>query len=685
MLRRGLILLALAAFLPLIALAAGLAILAFVQQRTAMRDNAVEHAVHLLDHIERELRGHVDLLNALAQSPTLDGDAPDLRAFHEVASRFKMSNPDWDRVILLRDRRQVVNTFVPFGTELPAVHETESYDRVLATKAPAISNLSGQGRFSPTTLQVGVRVPVLGPNGEVRFILTALVTTERLAKLTASSGLPAGWRPFLIDANDRVVAAPASPDTVGSRAGERAVAARAGGTGGVYDGYTNTGSPVVTAFTKSERTGWSAHVSIPLAIFNAPRDRVLFLLSTAGAVALGLTALFVGLLRREIVAHRQDALLRERGTRMEALGRMTGGVAHDFNNLLMVILGSVEMLQRRVQAPGVERYATAIRKAAERGSQLTRELLAFSRGDAKRAEVLDLGERVRTATAMLRQSLHASIRIEVSIPPGSHPVRVDPIQLDLAILNIAVNARDAMADGGQLTISIRRGVIPDRSGQAAVVLAITDTGGGVPPEALPHVFEPFFTTKEVGKGTGLGLSQVYGFAKAAGGIADIASKVGQGTTVTIYLPEAEGVVVTPEVTSPVMAETHGRGRILLVDDDDPVRSVTADYLAHAGYEVYSVPSAAAALAALERGGADVLVSDVVMPGELDGIALAREARLRWPNLPILLVSGYTASTDAAAALGLDVLGKPFEMSELDTAIRKRLDGATLKAVASDQD
>ena len=359
---------------------------------------------------------------------------------------------------------------------------------------------------------------------------------------------------------------------------------------------------------------------------------------------------------------------------MEALGRMTGGVAHDFNNLLMVIMGNLEMLGRRNQEPRLERYVGAIRKAAERGTLLTRELLTFSRGQGSQSEVVDLNERLVSTLTMIRQSVSGHIHVETDLVPGRHAVRLDPLQFDLALLNIAANARDAMPEGGALRITTRRAPLPDRSGREGIVLAIRDTGSGIPAEALAHVFEPFFTTKDVGKGTGLGLSQVYGFAKAAGGAADIESRTGHGTTVILYLPLAQEEVPEPRMISDAdRPQTRSAPtRVVLVDDNDDVRSVTAAFLEDAGFQGNQANSAHGGLEVLEQGRADILVSDLVMPGGMDGLAFANEARRRWPQLPVILVSGYSTSAARATELGYTLYMKPFDMAELDKGIREHL-------------
>ncbi|MEG9500699.1 MAG: hypothetical protein MIN69_02320 [Methylorubrum extorquens] len=272
----------------------------------------------------------------------------------------------------------LVRTGASFGTPLPPLVDERSYRRVLDTGEPTIGDVAASASSSGPP-RASFRVPIRR-DGAIRYVLTGVVSNERLTALLATTGLDPAWRPYLVDGSSRIAASLRRPDTVGRQAMAPTVRAREGSASGVYDGISPEGELLVTAFRKSDRTGWSVHVAIPLAVYNHPMNRAAWVLAGAGAAAVLLTAAFILLLRRELRVQRRETLTQERAVRMEALGRMTGGVAHDFNNLLMVILGNLEMLGRRNQESRLERYVTAIRKAAERGTHLTRELLAFSRG-----------------------------------------------------------------------------------------------------------------------------------------------------------------------------------------------------------------------------------------------------------------------------------------------------------------
>jgi len=671
--RRGFVLLTLAALLPLVLLSGGLSVFLLRQEQAEMRSEAVHQVGQMLSGVDRELQTQIELLKVLAQSPILDGDQPNLAAFQELAERFQGQLPLWHRIILAdTDGHMLVRTGYPFGTPLPPLVDERSYRRVLDTGEPTIGDVAAPATGSGPP-RASFRVPVMR-DGRIRFVLTGVVSNERLTALLATAGLDPAWRPYLVDGSGRIAASLRMPTTVGMQAMPPTIRAREVGSVGVYDGISPEGEPLVTAFRKSDRTGWSIHVAIPLATYNQPLTQAVWILAGAGAAAVLLSTAFIYLLRHDLQAQRREVLTQERAVRMEALGRMTGGVAHDFNNLLMVILGNLEMLGRRNHEPRLERYVTAIRKAAERGTHLTRELLAFSRGQGSQSEVVDLNERLVGTLTMIRQSVSGYIHVETDLVPDRHAVRLDPLQFDLALLNIAANARDAMPDGGSLRITTRKVSLPDRSGREGIALSVKDTGGGIPAEALPHVFEPFFTTKDVGKGTGLGLSQVYGFAKAAGGAADIESRAGQGTTVIMYLPLAQEEVPAARMSAKADSAPAGSAasRIVLVDDNDEVRIVTAAFLEDAGFRVDQANSAHAGLEVLERGGADILVSDLIMPGGIDGLAFANEARRRWPELPVILVSGYSTSAARATELGYTLYMKPFDMAELAKGIRAHL-------------
>jgi two-component system NtrC family sensor kinase len=374
---------------------------------------------------------------------------------------------------------------------------------------------------------------------------------------------------------------------------------------------------------------------------------------------------------------RAEAAMRE-VQHFEALGRLTGGVAHDFNNLLMIVQGSAQALKRRiakVEDGKVQAFLEAILTAVQRGESLTRQLLAFSRRSAHEPTNIDLKRSAPDLQATLSRSTRGNIQISLSVPDGTWPVYADASALEIALINLAVNARDAMPDGGRLTVRATNATLTDgRDGGTGlrgefVALIVRDTGTGIPEPDLKHVFEPFFTTKQVGKGTGLGLSQVYGFTKQSGGAVTIASEMGRGTTVTLYLPrgseEARAITYSSRLAEPVT----GKGRVLLVEDNPEVAKATESLLVSAGFEARHVISAEAAFAALEQGEIfDVVLSDIVMEGGMSGLDLSKRLRQDRPDLPVVLMTGYSEALAEGSIGEITVLSKPFGEMELVTAL-----------------
>ena len=361
--------------------------------------------------------------------------------------------------------------------------------------------------------------------------------------------------------------------------------------------------------------------------------------------------------------------------KIEAIGQLTGGVAHDFNNLLMVISGGLDMLDRQTDPNRRRRLMDGMIQAAQRGASLTKQLLAFSRRQKLRPEPVDVAAQIGGMRELLDRSLRGDVHVEFDFPDSLWPVEVDPGELELVVLNLAVNARDAMPNGG--TIVVRGENLPDLNEDQIsgdyVRLSVVDTGVGMAPEILSRVFEPFFTTKDVGKGSGLGLAQVHGFATQSRGTVRIQSDVGQGTRIELYLPRSFDVPSKErhliDLTR-IRPKRSNHGRILLVEDDDEVAALVGEMLGQLGYEVTRAASAAAALGALADGrSVDLIFSDIMMPGGMNGVELAREIRKRRSDIPVLLTSGYAeASVREAQRAGIQILAKPYHIDELAAAL-----------------
>src|SRR5467141_938496 len=351
--------------------------------------------------------------------------------------------------------------------------------------------------------------------------------------------------------------------------------------------------------------------------------------------------------------------------KLDALGQLTGGVAHDFNNLLMVITGHLHMLKKIAGNDAKSlRAIQAIETATQRGASLTRQLLTFARRQSVNPQSIDLRDSIHSVREVLNTGLGSAVQLRIDLDDGLWPVMVDPAELETALVNLIINARDAMPGGGSVSVRANNIHLDDgaRKGDH-VAIEVKDTGMGIPPDIVAKVFDPFFTTKPIGKGTGLGLSQVHGFAHQAGGTVAVASELGKGTTFTICLPRGKRRAELPE------DEVHsaGNGTVLLVEDNPDVATASSGLLEQLGYSVRWVSDAEAALKELDRDGIDLVVTDIVMPGKIDGLGLARAIQQKRPGLPILLATGYSEAAQNARS-DFSILRKPYRLHELSRAL-----------------
>jgi signal transduction histidine kinase/ActR/RegA family two-component response regulator len=375
------------------------------------------------------------------------------------------------------------------------------------------------------------------------------------------------------------------------------------------------------------------------------------------------------------ITHRRAVEDRLRAAqKIEALGQLTGGVAHDFNNLLQVISSGLQIVARQSDPKRREKIFASMQQAVDRGANLCRQLLAFSRRQALKPQVVDVKLLIGDMRELLNRSLRADVQIQTSLKDGLWCVEVDRAELELIILNLALNARDAMPGGGTVEISaVNCAALADHELNGDFVrLDIADSGVGMSPDILGRAFEPFFTTKEVGSGSGLGLSQAHGFAKASGGIVRIASTPGSGTSVSVFLPRTLKQPAAAAERVPGLGNERPAGprQVLVVEDDDEVAALTVEMIHQLGYEATRVASAEAALGALaDRRSVDIVFSDVMMPGHMNGVELAQEIRRRRPNLPVLLTSGHAeAAQRNAGTQKIDIIPKPYRLDELRDAL-----------------
>jgi PAS domain S-box-containing protein len=390
---------------------------------------------------------------------------------------------------------------------------------------------------------------------------------------------------------------------------------------------------------------------------------------------------------RHVTAEKEAAAALERAQRqtahlqkMDAIGQLTGGIAHDFNNLLMIVSGHAQSLKKRLKDAKDVRALQAIEMAAARGENLTRQLLSFSRTLPLSPTVINPAEAIHAIRDVLAGSMHVNIQFQIDVPKSTWPICVDKSELELALVNLAVNARDAMPEGGRITIAaenvhVRAGELPEDIGGDFVALSVADTGSGIPPDLVSRVVEPFFTTKAPNKGTGLGLSQVYGFARRSDGTVAISSEVGRGTKVTVYLPRSHAALATPLPPDEADYAALDRRTILVVEDNADVRRVAVSLLEQLGYRAIEVETAAAALDVIATGKhVDLVFSDVVLPGTADGLALARTLGQRYPQIPVVLTTGYSKVFDADPEF--PVLRKPYQLSSLGRVIHDAINPVT---------
>lgn len=360
--------------------------------------------------------------------------------------------------------------------------------------------------------------------------------------------------------------------------------------------------------------------------------------------------------------------------KMEAVGRLTGGIAHDFNNLLTVIFGNLEMIQRRTDEERVLRLAKFAAEAAERAAKLTHQLLAFSRTQRLTLRPVDLNGLIVGMNDLLIRTIGPQIRIVTQLSNHAPWAMADENQLELAILNLAINARDAMPDGGVLTIETSVGSANDDAlaPGAYGVVRVVDTGTGIPRHLLSKIFDPFFTTKPIGKGTGLGLSQVFGIARQSGGTVQIESDEGAGASFTLWLPLAAAASATDSTPTDISETQRGQGRILVIDDDAGVRRFIVECLEMLGYQVSQASSGQEGVASLRSDEPDLLIVDYAMPG-MNGVEVVQMAREGAPNLPIILATGYADMDAVDKVIGLGaLLRKPFRIDDLQKAVRHAL-------------
>ncbi|MEW6763924.1 MAG: ATP-binding protein [Pseudomonadota bacterium] len=731
--RSRLLILVLAILVPSF-LAAALAVsYVYREEQKSQMQSVSESARAFALMVDNELQARTAVLHTLATSPALQHG--ELREFYEHARRMA---PGWDTVIVLADLdgRQLLNTRKPFGAALPQ-RRSSNVGALMRAGGPAgiyVSDLfmAPIGKVPDYTVQVPVVI-----DGAVRYHLLLGVHVATLQKLVERQQFRGNWTATIIDRQGVVLARSRHPERfVGKpvRAYSRNLLAAA--REGVYDSRTLEGTDVRAFFSTVPMSDWKVLVSIPVSeIRRVPLEAAAMLallmatLLAAGVLAarrlagraivpieyLGRSADLLGqgkepdyrpqgIVEIDSVAQRmleagrqvrqsqqelqqrvaeavaqaeraQGALLKAQ--KLESLGRLTGGIAHEFNNLLQTLSTALQLAELTTTQEKIRGLVQTCRKTVQRATALTGQLGAFGRIQEARQETVDAGVQLASALQLLRGALREDIRLEVDCEEALWPVTVEPLQFDLALLNLAVNARDAMPRGGLLRIEARNMHTPPQPLAPGdwVRLRVADEGCGMAPEVLAHALDPFFTTKGQGQGSGLGLAQAYAFATQSQGLLVLDSAPGAGTRVDIWLPRARQPVSGSAAAPAALPAPSTRGTVLFVEDDPLVREAVGQALRECGFAVLAAEDGERAVALLEGGARPAVVfSDIVMPGAVSGIDLATVVRQRFPRLPVVLATGYTERQ--VALPGVQVLAKPYPIEKLVALLAHAASGST---------
>ncbi|MDX3909704.1 MAG: ATP-binding protein [Sphingobium sp.] len=643
------------------------------QDRYATEAATLDRASAITERVDARLNAVAFTIRALATIRSIRE-----RRWDEARARsaeISALDPDWRGVTLIEletgkrlfDFHTADRTSV--GLESSAARRIASASRGQPTFSSIVDNPSGDEIHA--YLGIGA--------GEAPTYLLDVTLDPRMIQRILLATAPENGVSAVVDRNGLFIArTKAWPARLGTPATTYLRDAIATGTKGLYKGVTWEGLESYSAFATSPDTGWSSHVAVSSTLIDKSNYTGRLALIAAGFACLLLASLLIILLLRLIADRRSADLRQQQSERLETVGKLTGGVAHDFNNMLAIVIGSLDLALRKLAKGDADivRYLDNAMEGANRAADLTRRLLAFSRRQPLAPVIVDINALIIAMRELLQRTLAADIRIVTQLATDLWPASVDPGQLENALVNLAINARDAMPDGGTLTITTRNLARRSRDGGSDMVeIAVTDTGTGMSPEVAARAFEPFYTTKEVGRGTGLGLSQIHGFVTQSGGTATLHSTPGEGTTVRLLLPrhhqseqEATAHTIKQDQTAP-----SGRREeiILVVEDEELVRRTNVEALRSLGYTVRHAANADEALAVLDKQpGVKLLLSDIVMPG-MNGRDLADRVAQRFPGMRIVLVTGF--ERDKVSPDEERILRKPFGVGELARRVRSELD------------
>jgi len=670
--RRSLVTLGVAAMLPTVVFAAVSVFYLLRAERERVTNSTIAQSEYVMTLVDTQLQRHLAALDVLSSS--IYFETRNWSEFYWRVQRLLAANPLWESIVLIDSQRreEVFDLHRPFGAPRPIapVHEHD-LRRVLTSGTALVGDIESH-EHPVVWLYVPARV-----DGKITHVIAVSLKSSILQNTLTAYASPDATG-AIVDADGDFVARTVDYHArVGTPATQYVRDAIRNGKGGLYSGTTYEGLKNYTAYFVSPTSGWSTHLAVASGSIDTP-TRLSFV--AAGIAALGGLALggfLIVLVLRDIAERRRAEEMLRQSQKMEAIGQLTGGIAHDFNNLLTAVIGNLDMIRTRAAGNDrLQRMADNALEAARKGAKLSSQLLAFSRSQRMNVGPVDLAQLLGGMSGLLAQSVGPSVRVDVRVDEDARFVVSDANQLELALLNLAVNARDAMPEGGTLTIKARHVEDTERR-LPHVELAVSDTGTGMTEEVRARAIEPFYTTKPTGQGTGLGLSQVYAVARESGGSLHIDSEPERGTTVRMMLPAGTPPLVRTDVEAPPSttvpgAQSREPTRVLVVDDDKLVRRFMAESLRSLQYHVTEAESGTQALATMERERFALLVVDFAMPG-MNGADAARAAQERQPGIKVLMVSGYADSAAVEAALGTArQLRKPFDLAELGAAVAETL-------------
>lgn len=678
---RSALLLLLSAFIPIV-LICGVAGLFFVRSQTAALDRMIDERTNgLAVTLARELETQVQLLSILSESPTLDPPMK-VQAFAEIGDRLRARIPLWE-ILRITDGegRLLLSVPEPKNAQPNAaqpqqrVVDVESHKRLFATKRAVIGNIA----LGPKKLPAfPVRVPVIRGE-EVAFGLSAVIRPSALNGILHANGLPANWIGWITDGKERLVATTAAVPELITFPASQLVEVKGLLEHELSSGRLYTGETLRVAAAAVAGSDWKVSVGMPMAEYQRIARQELYILGATGGVTMLLAALALWLFVRELEARRSKELELAGWQRMDALGKLTGGLAHDFNNLLMVFQSSTESLKRRRDdGAHVERLLQGMLEAVSRGRTLTQRLLSYSRRSNQNARPTRLQDYAEALEDMLGKAAQDAVELRIAFPDDLWPVNIEPQAFETTLINLVTNAREAMRSGGVVEVSARN--LPNLKSEApklngpGIVVTVADTGSGISEQDKVRIFDPFYTTKQDGS-SGLGLSQVHAFAERSAGAVTLSRGEPRGAVFNLYLPRHIPVAASraPMAAEPVRLPN----KVLVVDDTASSLEASKLTLEDLGVKVIAVASGRAALAALHReNGIEAVLTDIRMPG-MSGLQLAEYIGVMDSRIAIVLMTGFNDEIETGHGVDLPVLMKPFTSESLMTTLT--MSWATAKA------